>query len=481
WSAATATQAAGWANVGATAIGTSAASGAAISTVNNRGDLGAVLKDVTASDALKGYAVTGITAGMTTGLYDGWTGTETAPSTASNAVGANTPLSNTGTVSVSGSGLGSVPAIGRFAANQALQNTTSAALSKLVGQDGSFSDALQSTLASTFMAAGFNWIGDSTAPGAQLELPDGSFAKAGLHAVMGGLAAEAMGGDFKTGALAAGVNELLVEKLDAQYQKMGVEDRKALLVMNSQLVGVLTAGLQGGDEQSLQVGAAVAGGATSYNYLNHAEAEERLEKHQACSAGDRNACERRDELERLDKLRDQALKFACRGALESAGCKTLRAEAFAALESYGPYKDNAEWRALHDDLIRNDLEGYTKYSPSREFESVRDILAQTPAGLSDETLLAMASLFSPSRTAGTSSGGGAKATGPVPNLTERGTLVNLRPNDVAIAQRPVRTLVQDESGRYWLQTSTGKRITPSGSYDFVTMPDGSIRVARPNV
>jgi len=57
----------------------------------------------------------------------------------------------------------------------------------------------------------------------------------------------------------------------------------------------------------------------------------------------------------------------------------------------------------------------------------------------------------------------------------------LRPNDVAISQRPVRTLVQDESGRYWLQTSTGKKITPSGSYDFVTMPDGTIRVARPNV
>ncbi|HGN3244457.1 TPA: hypothetical protein ACKRRT_006061, partial [Pseudomonas aeruginosa] len=76
---------------------------------------------------------------------------------------------------------------------------------------------------------------------------------------------------------------------------------------------------------------------------------------------------------------------------------------------------------------------------------------------------------------------GAGSTGSVPNITERGTLVNLRPNDVAIAQRPVRTLEQDESGRYWLKTSTGKRITPSGSYDFVTMPDGSVRVARPNV
>ncbi|PZW39263.1 DUF637 domain-containing protein, partial [Pseudomonas sp. URMO17WK12:I2] len=274
WAAASATQAAGWANAAATAIATSATSSAAVSTINNRGNLGAIFKDVTSSDALKGYMVTGVTAGLTTGLYDQWTDTTTTPSTTSNAVGPNTPLSNTGAVSVSGSGLGTWSGVGRFAANQALQNTTSAALSKLVGQDGSFSDALQSTLANTFMAAGFNWIGDNTAPGAKLELENGSLAKAGLHAVMGGLTAEAMGGDFKTGALAAGVNELLVEKLDAQYQKMDVKDRKALLVMNSQLVGVFTAGLQGGDEQRLHVASAVAGGATSYNFLNHKDVED---------------------------------------------------------------------------------------------------------------------------------------------------------------------------------------------------------------
>jgi len=40
--------------------------------------------------------------------------------------------------------------------------------------------------------------------------------------------------------------------------------------------------------------------------------------------------------------------------------------------------------------------------------------------------------------------------------------------------------VQDSSGRYWLQGPSGNRITPSGSYDFVTSPDGTIRVARPN-
>ncbi|MGD7114947.1 LysM peptidoglycan-binding domain-containing protein [Ralstonia pseudosolanacearum] len=66
------------------------------------------------------------------------------------------------------------------------------------------------------------------------------------------------------------------------------------------------------------------------------------------------------------------------------------------------------------------------------------------------------------------------------NLTERGTFTNLYPNDPAVAQRPIRTLVQDGSGRYWLQSPGGNRITPSGSYDFVTMPNGTIRVSRPN-
>jgi hypothetical protein len=81
-----------------------------------------------------------------------------------------------------------------------------------------------------------------------------------------------------------------------------------------------------------------------------------------------------------------------------------------------------------------------------------------------------------------SRGGALRDLGPsVPNLTERGTLTNLRPNDLAVSERPIRTLIQDDSGRYWLQSPGGNRITPSGSYDFVTMPDGSIRVTRPNI
>uniref|UniRef100_UPI000AAA9A8C VENN motif pre-toxin domain-containing protein n=1 Tax=Stenotrophomonas maltophilia TaxID=40324 RepID=UPI000AAA9A8C len=65
------------------------------------------------------------------------------------------------------------------------------------------------------------------------------------------------------------------------------------------------------------------------------------------------------------------------------------------------------------------------------------------------------------------------------NVTERGTLVNLIPADLAVQQKPVRVLVQDDAGRYWLKTESGKLITPSGRYDFVTMPDGTIRASRP--
>ena len=31
-----------------------------------------------------------------------------------------------------------------------------------------------------------------------------------------------------------------------------------------------------------------------------------------------------------------------------------------------------------------------------------------------------------------------------------------------------------------MQSPEGKKITPSGSYDFVTLPNGEIKVARPN-
>ena len=106
---------------------------------------------------MKGYVVTGVTAGLTAGVYDKWTSTNTAPTT--NGVPGNTGLTlNSG--QVSGVALNTWSGVGKFAANQALQNGTSALVNKALGQDVSLNNVLQSTLSSTFMAAGFKWVGD---------------------------------------------------------------------------------------------------------------------------------------------------------------------------------------------------------------------------------------------------------------------------------------------------------------------------------
>jgi hypothetical protein len=67
-----------------------------------------------------------------------------------------------------------------------------------------------------------------------------------------------------------------------------------------------------------------------------------------------------------------------------------------------------------------------------------------------------------------------------PKRSPDGQYSNLYDGDTIVRDNPVRTLVQDSNGRYWLEGSSGQRITPSGQYNFVTMPDGTIRVTRPN-
>ncbi len=210
--AATATSAAGWANAAGSVVLGGMASNGAISTINNRGNLGAVFKDVTSSDAMRGYVVSGVTAGLTAGFYDDWTSTQT---------GTTTALPNSGVVT-SASPLSTWQGVGQFTANQVLQNGTSAILTKALGGEASLGDALQSSLANAFAAYGFNMIGDVS----KNRFADGGITKIGLHALMGGLAAEAAGGDFRTGALAAGVNEALVDSLAKQYASMPEDKRK---------------------------------------------------------------------------------------------------------------------------------------------------------------------------------------------------------------------------------------------------------------
>ncbi|UUN90981.1 DUF637 domain-containing protein [Pseudomonas extremorientalis] len=93
----------------------------------------------------------------------------------------------------------------------------------------------------TLVAASFNLVGDYT----KNVLADGSLPKVAIHAMVGGLLAEATGGDFKTGALAAAASEALVGHLDTL-----VKGNDTLLTMSSQIVGVLAAAAQSDTDAS---------------------------------------------------------------------------------------------------------------------------------------------------------------------------------------------------------------------------------------
>ncbi|MDY0836678.1 two-partner secretion domain-containing protein [Pseudomonas sp. SED1] len=254
--------AAGGSTVGAVAgaVAAGASTNATVSVINNRGNLGAVLKDVTSSDAMKGYVIAGATAGLTAEFFGDWTGTET----------------NTATGKITTPGiLNSWSGVGQFAANQTLQSGTSMLLSKALGQGGSASDALKNALFNTLAAASFNLLGNYT----KNVFADGSAPKVAIHAMVGGLLAEATGGDFKTGALAAGASEALVTHLDGL-----VKGDDNLLTMSSQIVGVLAAAAQGDvDAAALEKGSWVAQNATQYNYLNHNQLERAAKKIAACT------------------------------------------------------------------------------------------------------------------------------------------------------------------------------------------------------
>jgi len=243
--------------VGAIASGTY--TNATVSFINNGGNLGAVFKDVTSSDAMKGYVISGVTAGLTTGYFDKWVGGKT------NVL--------TGKVDLQ---LNTWAGVGKFAANQTLQGGTSMLLSKALGQGGNASDVLKNALFNTLAAASFNAVGDYTLG----VFDDGSLPKIAIHAMVGGLLSEATGGDFKTGALAAGASEALVVELGQL-----VKGDENLLVMSSQIVGVLAAASQkDADAQSIEKGRWVAQQAILYNNLNHAAAEKLLKEIKDCRA-----------------------------------------------------------------------------------------------------------------------------------------------------------------------------------------------------
>ncbi len=235
-----------------TAVITSAASNAAISAINNQGDLGAVARDVTSSDAIKGYATSAITAALTSGILD-------------NAFGVEGDNVNKVT---KGFDLSQASEVAKFGSYLGLQGGMHA-MTRAALEGGSLEDHLRSALTGQvehlLQAVGFNLAGD-VADGKWLESihwAEGSPQKIVLHAAVGGLLSKATGGDFRTGALAAGANELLIERLSGV-----IGEDKELELTVSQLIGAATSMATKGNAAKA---AELTKNATAYNRQLHSD------------------------------------------------------------------------------------------------------------------------------------------------------------------------------------------------------------------
>ncbi|MBC3364076.1 DUF637 domain-containing protein [Pseudomonas sp. SWRI154] len=283
------------------AVAASLSTTAVTSTIDNKGNLGRALKETASADSLKSAAIAGFTAGALEYADENWfTGADSAGSTTQ---GVEPSAGSAGSAS---SASNSSKDIFRWsnATDTAIRTTGRAVISSGISTaigGGSFGDnfnaALLGEAGNVAMATGFNWVGDT------IKFPDGGPQKIVAHAIMGGLLAELTGSDFKTGAVAAGLNEALIPGM-----AKAAGENKDLQLMLSQLTGLLAAAAVDGD---LNTGSKIAEKATAFNYLFHAELLEREQKLNTCaSPADCQAV--RDHYNNLDATRNKEFGQYCR-------------------------------------------------------------------------------------------------------------------------------------------------------------------------
>ncbi|NBF08446.1 DUF637 domain-containing protein [Pseudomonas sp. Fl4BN1] len=314
--------AAGWGNAMVTAGLTSMASTGAVSVINNKGNLGAAFKETFSSDSIKQALIASASAGVVNYASGNWFGAQTDPVT--NKVSGPSVAPH----------LTDPAAIGRFGATQLAGGVVRGTLSEALGQ-GKFKDAMTGAFLDILQAVAFTGAGDL---GAKLDLQESGLSKTALHAVVGGLLSEAMGGDFKTGAIAAGANEALMMTLEKSPLLSGANpvEHDQLVNAASKLVGLLAAASVNGD---VAIGSQIAGNAQAYNRKLHSFEEKRI------------AEEAKKMEASLGKSRsgfgwDVLLTYAADGELDAQDNKQLQA-IFAA---YRP--NNPEGLNLAEDLQR---------------------------------------------------------------------------------------------------------------------------------
>jgi filamentous hemagglutinin len=229
----------GLGSVSGAAAGSLATTGIS-STISNKGNLGLALKDTLSESSLKNATVAAITAGVTANIINpAFSGTQV-------------PLNGL----TNGFDLATMSGIGGFALGAGVNGVAGSIISTAIN-GGSFgrnlAGSLVSQAANVAAAVGFNAIGGysetqylkASAAGDTVGMAmwaEGGVARTALHAMLGGTLTTAEGGDFATGAIAAGASQAMASALNATFQTQP-ELRAAM----AQIVGAAAAGLAGKD------------------------------------------------------------------------------------------------------------------------------------------------------------------------------------------------------------------------------------------
>lgn len=322
---------------------TTLASQAAVTIINNKGDVGKTLEDLGKADNIKALATAMVTAGVLQQL----------------------------SVTM---GMEKVNAQSTFGL-QLQKNLINAAASATVNNainGGDFGQQLEQSLGNAFIdtaaAQGANKIGDLKVNGDLNE-----FTHKLAHAIAGCAAGAAKSNECSSGALGAVVGEMAAEMYGGSRtnaNNLDVNGLQTETVNFARLMAAVAAATTGKD---VNVAAAAGGNATENNYLSHQENSDRLKAAEGCAAGNEESCKERDTLNAWDEQLDAELKLACQGNSNSQECGFATTDMRNQLATYFPSQKSVE--RIRDVLSKEQLEaGLGDYSTKRELQSYVDLL-----------------------------------------------------------------------------------------------------------
>lgn len=322
---------------------TSLATTAAVSFANNGGDVGKTLKDLGSKESVRNTVAAMITAGAVNAQIFG----------AGENLQSLNQFANVSTTP----GIGSIGAFnwnsfGQNLAGMAGRSLISATVDNAVN-GGDFSQSLRDGFVADLAAVGANGIGTQWGNGRN------PFLQTAAHGLLGCAAAEARGGDCKSGAVGGMTESMLGNVLDRFGGVANSNLGKGLYTGAALITSSIVA-----DELDLDTATAMgaAKNAATNNYLSHQENKERHEAAKACKEGNDTACAKETELNALDKQRDADFHEACDGQSSSALCRAATKDMYGNLATYadpklkteiGEGKTGSEELAAHRDELQS--------------------------------------------------------------------------------------------------------------------------------